>query len=171
MRTELRRRSTNGLQDDTHNESVKRIRQCIEASGKILRKVDLKVGGFENVASGTAFIDRVKIAFRHPGIARLQTDLDARVQALQTELSILQLSDQAQTQATIDCNHREVIQTLSHLEEQLTSGNMLLDALLNEHRKTSRTRGSINSQGVSEAAADEEDADTEAIVHVQVCAR
>jgi ankyrin repeat protein len=167
----LQTREEKGLapQDDTHNESVKRIRQCIDASGKILRKVDLKVGGFENVASGTAFIDRVKIAFRHPGIARLQTDLDARVQALQTELSILQLSDQAQTQTAIDCNHREVIQTLSHLEEQLTSGNMLLDALLSEHRKISRNRGSVNSQGVVEAAVDEDDADTEAIEDLRNC--
>ena len=157
------------LQDDTHNESVKRIRQCIDASGKILRKVDLKVGGFENVASGTAFIDRVKIAFRHPGIARLQTDLDARVQALQTELSILQLSDQAQAHATIGSNHREVVQTLSHLEEQMTSGNMLLNALLNEHRRIARTRGSGNSQDVLEATVDEEDSDTEAIENLKTC--
>ena len=72
-------------------ESAKRIRRCILASGIILREVEKKVGGFSNAASGTSLADKVKIALRHPGIVRLQTDLDARVQALQTELSILQL--------------------------------------------------------------------------------
>lgn len=78
-------------QDNADLESAKRIRRCILASGIILREVEKKVGGFDNAASGTTLVDKVKIALRHPGIVRLQTDLDARVQALQTELSILQL--------------------------------------------------------------------------------
>lgn len=72
-------------------ESEERIRKCILASWCILVEVEKKVGGFNSNASGTALVDRVKIALRQPAIVKLQTDLEARISALQTELSILQL--------------------------------------------------------------------------------
>ena len=152
-------------------ESAERIRRCILASGKILREVERKVGGFENesASDNIALLERVKIACRHPGIVRLQTDLDARVQALQTELSILQLSDHAHTHETIGTNHQEVIEELLHLKEQLNSGNKLLYTLLREHRHLSKPRPSFSGPEHDQAIIDDNDADAEAIENLADC--
>ena len=93
VRNVLKKREEKALtpQDAADFESEERIRQCITASRMILREVERKVGGFDKNASGPMILDRVKIALRQPSIVKLQTDLEARISALQTELSILQL--------------------------------------------------------------------------------
>ena len=95
VRVVLERREETGIAhcDKSNNKGEERIRKCIHASRLILRQVENEVGGFDNNASGEekALSDKVKIALRQPTIVKLQIDLEARVSALQTELSILQL--------------------------------------------------------------------------------
>ena len=94
VRSVLETREEKGVapHDSADIQSEERINECIRASGKILRQVERQVGGFNrNKTSGTALIDKVKIAFRSSGIVKLQTSLEARISALQTELSLLQL--------------------------------------------------------------------------------
>ena len=150
-------------------ESEERIRKCIQASRSILLEVEKKVGGFDSSASGTALIDKVKIALRQPSIKKLQTDLEARISALQTELSILQLSDHAHTHQTIGLNHQELLLTLSQLREQLNSGNKLLNHLLLEQRKLSVTQQSVSPQDVNETAIEEVDPDSGALESLVDC--
>ena len=155
VRVVLETREERGIasHDGADIKSEERIRKCIRASAVILRDVERKVGGFDSQASGTAIVDKVKIALRQPAIIKLQTDLEARISALQTELSILQLADHAHTHATIGFNHLELIRTLSQLREQLDSGNKLLHHLVLENRKLSTGERSISPHQIAAAAA------------------
>lgn len=76
--------------DDTAVES--RINQSARACYELLRDLEQKVGGFEKQATSfSALVERVKIALRQPIIVKRQTDLEARISILQTELVVLQL--------------------------------------------------------------------------------
>lgn len=67
------------------------IDHCVHAAREILLDVENRVGGFGQQGSTASLGERVKVAFRHPGVCRLQTDLEARVSALSADLAILQL--------------------------------------------------------------------------------
>jgi hypothetical protein len=77
--------------DGADDQTVENIRECIEASGTVLRQVEAKVGSFSTNASGAALLDRFKLACKHSGIKKFQLDLEARISALQADLSLLQL--------------------------------------------------------------------------------
>lgn len=67
------------------------INDCVRACRAGLLEVRKKVGGFDLRDPSPALLDRVKVALRHPSVSSLQTDLEARVNALEADLLIIQL--------------------------------------------------------------------------------
>ena len=84
--------------DDNDIQAQKRIQNCSAACILLLNDLNSRVGVFDLDARGLSLpnlLKRVKIAIGQPRILRIQSDLEARVSSLQTELSLLHLYDHA----------------------------------------------------------------------------
>ena len=69
-----------------------KIDVSIRACTQFLQNLELRLGGF-NASNGRTktLVTRFKLAWRHPSISKGQTDLEARISILQTNLVVLQL--------------------------------------------------------------------------------
>ena len=73
---------------------VIRVRESVLACGKALSDLEDKLGGFdvkESNSQTASLTSRVKIAFNHPSIRRIQRELRVRLSIMQTDLAVLQL--------------------------------------------------------------------------------
>ena len=88
-----RRHNNNERSSKTGRDSIEcRICDSVLACHEFLSDLESKVGDFDTATAPTpTLVDRFRLACRHSSIARRQTDLDARINILQTELVILQL--------------------------------------------------------------------------------
>jgi ankyrin repeat protein len=113
-----------------------RIRASIASCADTLQELSSKIGGFKprQESDSITLFERVRIAFRHPSVNRINGELEARIQTLATDLTVLQLYDQATTTSSIQANHEQVCDVLSKLDSQVTSGNQLLAKLMRVHR-------------------------------------
>ncbi|KAK3667189.1 hypothetical protein LTR22_002054 [Elasticomyces elasticus] len=106
------------------------LRACID----FLQNLEKRIEGFDvSDVPLKVLVNRFKIAWRHKSISQRQSDLEARISILQTNLVVLQLFDQAQTYSTIGTNHDELLNLITTLGEQVLSGNNLLKSILNQH--------------------------------------
>ncbi|KAK5130897.1 hypothetical protein LTR08_001560 [Meristemomyces frigidus] len=119
----------------TRSDAVEgRICNSVIACHSLLNDLQSKVGGFDTETGSTpTLVARFKVAFRNSSIARRQTDLDARISILQTELVVLQLHDQDSGQASLGANHSELLSGLLQLSNQVVKGNELLQRMVQEH--------------------------------------
>ncbi|KAK0286102.1 hypothetical protein LTR91_002671 [Friedmanniomyces endolithicus] len=133
-----RRGASLSLTGDGEGSVEAKIDVCIRACTQFLQNLELRLGGF-NASNGRTktLVTRFKLAWRHPSISKGQTDLEARISILQTNLVVLQLFDQAQTHTTIGANQAELLQTLNALGNQVEEGNKLLNTMLSKSRRAS----------------------------------
>ncbi|KAK5691485.1 hypothetical protein LTR97_011478 [Elasticomyces elasticus] len=121
-----------------------KINESLRACITFLQNLEQRIEGF-NVSDVPlkVLVNRFKIAWRHKSISQRQSDLEARISILQTNLVVLQLFDQAQTYSTIGTNHNELLSLIATLGEQVLSGNNLLKSILNQHgQRTSAVKPS-----------------------------
>ncbi|KAK4635678.1 Putative ankyrin repeat protein [Fulvia fulva] len=127
----LKARDDHAVSSGDDAQVAERIKRSVLACTKTLKDLRTKLGGFDAAASRDRdLIERVKIAFRQPSINRINTELEARVQTLSTDLSVLQLFDQTKSKSALDDNHETVLEAISKLGTQLEEGNKLLSKLL-----------------------------------------
>ena len=88
----LKRRYEHGVATSmTSGDPVEgRICDSVVACHHFLSTLQSEVGSFET-GSAPKLVDRFRLACRHSSITRRQTDLEARISILQTELVVLQL--------------------------------------------------------------------------------
>ncbi|TKA83515.1 hypothetical protein B0A55_00497 [Friedmanniomyces simplex] len=140
VRAVLQRRRKNGVpltSDGEHSVEAK-ISESLKACTRFLQNLEQRLGGFD-ASNGAAkiLVTRFKLAWKHPSIAKGQTDLEARISILQTNLVVLQLFDQADTHSTIGANHVELLRTLTALGNRVEEGNKLLNTMLSKGRQAS----------------------------------
>ncbi|EME48736.1 hypothetical protein DOTSEDRAFT_76280 [Dothistroma septosporum NZE10] len=124
---------------DDHDETTggdvqvaQRIKRSVLACSKTLEDLRTKLGGFD-VAASRDLVNRARVAFRQPSINRIENELEARVQALSTDLAVLQLFEQTKSKSAIDDNHKPVLESISKLGTLMEEGNGLLGRLLAAH--------------------------------------
>ena len=131
-------------------EVAERIKRSVLACTKTLKDLRAKLGGFDS-SGNRDVVERVKVAFRHPSINRINTELEARVQTLSTDLTVLQLFDQTKSKSVIDTNHETVLEAIARLGTQLEDGNKLLSKLLDNSIVSQQSQASQASTAASTA--------------------
>ncbi|KAK4560642.1 hypothetical protein LTR86_005220 [Recurvomyces mirabilis] len=162
VRAILQRRSENGptTSEDGDSAVAERIAESVKGCSTFLHNLESRVAGFDtNGNSVRTLVHRFKVACRHPSIAKRQTDLEARISILQTDLVVLQLFDQAHTQTTINVNQSELLSVIERLGEQVQKGNELLQSMLH-HEPVRGTMGQAamgnpDTGSIEQPAADE----------------
>ncbi|KAK5735835.1 hypothetical protein LTR17_007847 [Elasticomyces elasticus] len=122
-----------------------KINESLRACINFLQNLGERIQGFDvSDVPLKVLVERFKIAWRHKSISQRQSDLEARISILQTNLVVLQLFDQAQTYSTIGTNHDELLNLIATLGEQVLSGNNLLKSILSQHgQRTSAVKQNL----------------------------
>jgi ankyrin repeat protein len=121
---------------------ARRIGDSINACSTTLKELEAKLGKLPDLANArirtsSEFVERVKKALHQPTIQRINAELEARVQALSTDLAVLQLFDQSSARSAVKSNHAALLQAIENLGNQVVDGNRLLNKMIIEHRQQS----------------------------------
>ncbi|KJX99174.1 hypothetical protein TI39_contig370g00003 [Zymoseptoria brevis] len=155
---------------------ARRIDESVKACTKTLEDLQAKIRRLESTDLRTTawrvFLERVKGALRNPTITRINTELEARIQSLSTDLAVLQLFEQSKTNATITLNHEELLKAIENVGMQVIEGHKFLlsekmkenqgQAMRDEHRTSA---GPLTRAATDHSAR----ADDDAIRSLSVC--
>lgn len=129
----LKTRDDDGASPGSDEQVVKRIHEAVLSCQKPLAKLWCKAGMAKSSPqedrSKTPW-ERVKIAWSSSSINRLNSELEARIHILSTDLTVLQLYEQTKTNDKVDSSHGDVLEALSRVGEQVALGNKLIGEML-----------------------------------------
>ncbi|GAB7363600.1 hypothetical protein MBLNU230_g4171t1 [Neophaeotheca triangularis] len=107
--------------DGGSEEVVRQVQSSIEACNLILVDIRNKVGGYDgkNPEQTPSLIERLRIVFRHPSIARAQGDIEAHISLLQTSLGLLQFYANADAEDSRAKDHADLADIIQKGFERL----------------------------------------------------
>ncbi|KAF2721109.1 hypothetical protein K431DRAFT_76534 [Polychaeton citri CBS 116435] len=83
--------------EDTYGAVLRTIDETIGASNRIFNRIKSKLGVLDESQAGPSIVARIRVAYNHNALGRLNGDLEAIVNILQTSLTVLLLFILGQT--------------------------------------------------------------------------